>query len=273
MSSRSLTFLLSFGFLLSALGVFLVFYSPKETPLGHEVARLEVLSGSFQVLRHQSKKNLDNLSPLFILDRVESGPESQGRLKTAKGDVFRLFDSQAFTLDQQGDELRIILHHGELILEEKSELNQTFIVWEGQKLSLDQYLLKDVSALTSENSLSTVDSFETSEKPEAPHMETKKPQESTASISAEQLREFIQKNRQQFFKCYSSLLQKEPEAKGEVRATLTILKNGKVTQPSIIQSFTENKDFKNCLIQVLSRTDIPAFQGQKITTIVPIVFE
>jgi hypothetical protein len=273
MKLQSLSSFLLLGLVLSLVGFFFVFRSEQNVLSGKEIARLEVVSGSFQLFRNQNKisltrQKLNKVIPLFSLDRIESSPGSQGLLKTSRGDVFRLFDSQAFTLDEQNEEIRIILHHGELTLDQRSEEDQTFIVLNGEMLSLDQYFLRDLTSLTPPSP----NNHHLPQENKNQSKETLSPR-SPISISRDQLRELIQKNRQQFFKCYSSLLQKEPKAQGEVRATLRILKNGKVTQPSIVQSFTENQEFKNCLVQVLSRTDVPAFEGEQITTIIPLLFE
>ncbi len=258
--TRSFQLLIFSGVLFVLVGAWLVF-SRNSISTGNEIARIEVTSGSAFLVRNHQRKPISRHQSIIHLDRVETSDTTQLVIQTPLGDHLRLFESAIVIFDQQQDHLLIQLLHGDLIVEEIAENSSAQIISQGEKYSLKNYQLgvhqQKISISQNANEEGK------SEKKAADEQE----------ISQESLRSFIQKNRVQFFKCYSSLIQREPASKGEVQLAMTILKNGKITQPSVLQNFTEDPEFKNCLLQVLSRTEIPAFRGDSLTTIVPLVFE
>lgn len=256
---RAFQILIGTGALLVLFGAWLLFSKEWTLAPETEIARVEISSGTVFLIRDHQRKLISRIQSIQHLDRIETGKLAQVIIRTPQDDTLRLFEDAAVVFDHQKNGLKVLLQHGEIIVENISERSQTYLIYQGEKLSLADYqsggfkqkIPSMRSSKENENKIST----------------------NSSELSQEALHSFIQKNRVQFFKCYSSLLQKDSTAKGEVQLTLTILKNGKITQPTILQNFTEDKEFSTCLLQVLSRTEIPAFQGEPVTTIIPLVFE
>ena len=76
-----------------------------------------------------------------------------------------------------------------------------------------------------------------------------------------------------FFKCFGQLIQKNPLASGQVLISFTIEKMGSTTKVEISKSDILDSSFKSCLIEVVARTHFRAFSGASITTVFPLKFE
>jgi hypothetical protein len=80
-------------------------------------------------------------------------------------------------------------------------------------------------------------------------------------------------HRSSFFKCYTQLLQKEPQAKGETTLSFTIDNSGKLMTYDMTSAKLQRPEFKKCLLDVMSRVTFRPFQGQPVSTLFPIKFE
>jgi len=87
----------------------------------------------------------------------------------------------------------------------------------------------------------------------------------------------ISRQKNHLFRCYSSLMQKknsvEDAPHGKINLHFTVNNQGKVEDLMVLNSEINDKKFQSCLIQVINRTDFQPFQGQKVSTLLPLRFD
>jgi hypothetical protein len=75
------------------------------------------------------------------------------------------------------------------------------------------------------------------------------------------------------YRCYTTLLQKEPSSTGKVVVQFTVESNGHVSNLNIANSDFKTKSFHDCISDVLKRTEFSAFTGPAISTLFPLNFQ
>ncbi len=55
--------------------------------------------------------------------------------------------------------------------------------------------------------------------------------------------------------------------------SFTIEKSGKISNPNVASSQLNDNEFKACLFEVLKRIEFKAFEGEPISTVIPLNFE
>lgn len=94
-----------------------------------------------------------------------------------------------------------------------------------------------------------------------------------ATISQQEIEQTLNSKKNDFFKCFGQLIQKNPQASGQVLLSFTIEKQGHTSKLEIAKSEILDVSFKSCLIEVVGRTKFRAFTGDPVTTIFPLKFE
>jgi outer membrane biosynthesis protein TonB len=83
----------------------------------------------------------------------------------------------------------------------------------------------------------------------------------------------VGRQKNHLFRCYTTLIQKQKNASGKLDVHFTVNNLGKVEDPMIVKTEIMDKKFEKCLLQVIQRTDFQPFQGQKVSTFLPLRFE
>lgn len=92
-------------------------------------------------------------------------------------------------------------------------------------------------------------------------------------LSQFEIESLLNSKKTDFFKCFGQVLQKNPQAHGQVLISFTIQKQGQTSQIEVTKSDIDENTFKSCLMEVVARTQFTAFNGPAITTVFPIKFE
>lgn len=92
-------------------------------------------------------------------------------------------------------------------------------------------------------------------------------------ISQIEIENTLNAKKNDFFRCYGQLIQRLPQATGQVLLSFTIEKLGRTSQVEISNSDINDAVFKSCLIEIVSRTRFRTFTGAPVTTVFPLRFE
>lgn len=86
----------------------------------------------------------------------------------------------------------------------------------------------------------------------------------------------VSRQKNHLFRCYSSLVQKKQNndtPQGKINLHFTVNNLGKVEDLMVLNSEIKDQKFQACLTQVIKRTDFQPFQGQKVSTLLPLRFD
>jgi hypothetical protein len=92
-------------------------------------------------------------------------------------------------------------------------------------------------------------------------------------LSQTQIEEILNTKKNDFFRCYGQLIQKEEQAHGQLLLSFEILPTGKVASVDVTKTEINQVTFLACLKEVVMRTKFPPFSGKTITTVFPLKFD
>ena len=92
-------------------------------------------------------------------------------------------------------------------------------------------------------------------------------------ISQIEIETILNSKKNDFFKCFGQLIQKNPQSAGQVLISFTIEKQGHTTKVEIAKSDIADASFKSCLQEVVARTRFRSFSGSAVATVFPLKFE
>lgn len=92
-------------------------------------------------------------------------------------------------------------------------------------------------------------------------------------LTQAKIEEILNTKKNDFFRCYGQLVQKNEQAHGQLLLSFEILNTGKVQTVSFSKSDLNQPFFLSCLKEVVLRTSFPPFSGKPITTVFPLKFE
>ena len=258
------------GFLL--LGVFFIglsLYFGQKTNLrvspAITLARAEKLTGEAHLLRSggQQKNSLEHRTALGPLDSVETGDLGEVRLDFESAFRIRLKEHSLVTLerveDQDGFHVVLIIKRGSIQIENFGREGDLFIAKNGERISATDYQESPLAMAPVTGAMAVPIA-----KPESA---------SQTSISEQEIQDVMASHRTSFLKCYTQLLQKDPNAKGEVSLTFTVENNGKMSGTEVSSPTLNQPDFKKCLIEVMNRVEFRIFEGAPVSTLFPLKFE
>ncbi|MEK6627925.1 MAG: AgmX/PglI C-terminal domain-containing protein [Bdellovibrionota bacterium] len=93
------------------------------------------------------------------------------------------------------------------------------------------------------------------------------------NISQLEIETVLTSKKNDFFRCFGQLIQKNPQASGQVLISFLIEKQGRATKVEISKSDISDVTFKVCLQEVVARTRFRAFSGNAVATVFPLKFE
>ncbi len=92
-------------------------------------------------------------------------------------------------------------------------------------------------------------------------------------LAQSKIEEILNAKKNDFFRCYGQLIQKEEQAHGQLLLSFEILPTGKVASVNVTKTDISQPSFLSCLKEVVSRTIFPPFSGRAMTTVFPLKFD
>ncbi len=289
-------------FIIASLGVLgISFYWPRfYTTFKQSNVLATVISskGTTEWITRQSlsKRPLQKSLSIKMNESLATGSDGEMVLRFKRGAEIRLLPSSFVTVVRKANSTLLALRRGEIEVINEGEGDSVLVSQKG----LDRPLREYESPTTLETlwidpqSLDTVKIVETSAQvasaiegsnseinPNSPITLSKDP---LAPISEKQSQDFqsqirsmiadrISRQKNHLFRCYSTLIQKKKAAHGKLDLHFTVNNIGKVEDLMIVKTEIQDKKFEGCLLQIIKRTDFQPFQGQKVSTFLPLRFE
>jgi hypothetical protein len=267
-SSRLVAFLAIAGLIM--LGAAFYLSQPKEkvteAPLAQVIREAGRESGSVQIITQgfAETKNVASRATMGHLDSLETDGVGLAGLQFENGYRLLILENSLITLEALKGPANqqivvVILKRGDLKVETLGRSGTVLIGKNGQRIDAIDYNESELK----------------NQKTTAPLAEPDLPAspQSVGSLSETEISASINLQRNAFFRCYTQLLQKDPEAKGQLAFNLVIEGTGKLSQTNIVNSSFSDLDFKNCLLDVLKRVEFRAFDGPAMSTLFPMKFE
>jgi hypothetical protein len=221
------------------------------------LGQIEKLAGNASLTRkNQSRAHqLADSEPLMILDTIETHKQSRVEIQFKDDTKIRLNAETKVIIDQEKDVTLIILSKGSFSIESYGSQNQVSVSYQGQRIRLQEWE-QWLAALSTPNKQAALSAYRSSDK-----------------LSETIISDTIQTHKAKFLQCYNKLLQKTPGISGSVTMAFTIERNGRVSNPTVASSALTDNNFKACLFEVLNRIEFKAFEGEPISTVIPLNFE
>lgn len=257
--------LLLLGLGLIVLSQFFGRHIRPRTDLSSPLARVERLTGHASVVRNGlfHKEPLDRRISLGHLDSVETGDLGEARLDFESAYRVRVKEHSFVTLekvsDSNGFHVVLILKRGRIEIENFGRDGDLFIAKNGERISATDYQESPLARAPVQSS--------------APPSSPLPPAPDGTGLSEKEIQDVMNSHRTSFQKCYTQLLQKDPNARGEVSLAFTIENNGKMSAVDATSKALTQEDFKKCLLDVMSRVEFRVFRGPPVSTLFPLKFE
>ncbi len=256
--------------LLLVLVSFLFLKKWNENVIGGKVlARSQDFQGSVSLTKKfetSKTEAADNFS-LYSLDSLETAGNGEALLDFSEGYRVRVLSGSMITLEDLGEQTLLILKQGNIQVENFGRDGSLLISHMGKKQSATAFQIEQQNR-NNNSATATPNPTPTRPSPSAQNAEN-----STGSLTQEDIQSTLQKHRPMFYKCYTQLLQKTPGMIGQVSLAFIIEKNGKISNPEISSSSINDPKFRSCLMEVLSRVNFKTFSGDPISTVFPLRFE
>ena len=245
------------GVLLIAISVWLPQNSIRLQFSKKKIARVVEKNGSIKL----KNNNLSTTSEVKITDSFEirdilrSDVNSDILIEFNNGGQFRLPEKSEILIDllDNGSPL-VVIRTGDIFVEAFGLESSFWIRKDGQMYNAIDYAMVD--------------------KKRTPKLKTiQNDQQLKNQISQIEIENILNSKKADFFKCYGRLIQKEPQASGQVLIAFTIENQGHTSKIEIAKSEIENLDFKSCLKEVVARIQFKPISGNPIATMFPMKFE
>jgi hypothetical protein len=253
------------GLICIGLSLFLTTNPNEHLATTPPLAKAQRITGDATITRHGSLKRekLEGHPTLSHLDSVETGDLGEVRLDFESAFRVLLKESTLVTLerieDQKGFHVVLIVKRGSIQVENLGHEGDLFIAKNGERISANQYHESPLSKVAVENPQTA--------------LATTTASVAGATLSEQEIQDVMGSHRTSFLKCYSQLLQKDPNAKGDATLTFTVENNGKVNGVEITSNTLKQDDFKKCLSEVMNRVEFRSFQGPPVSSLFPLKFE
>lgn len=267
-NSRLLIILLSLGIFSIALSYWVNQAFDNKTS-SQSLASIEVESNPVQVKRKSftTKETLRGESRLYELDEVEVGIDGEANLELATGHRLKLLPNTILSLNRESEKMVLILRRGQFEILRDGDDSQLLISKNGIRWSLREFI--NMSGADSKNPPSAPSTSSESMFSNSPQSH----QLQINSLTPEYLAATMTGYRDSFQKCYSQLLLKDSEAKGNCAISFTVQKNGRTSDIQIISCEIKDSGFQKCITQVTQRAQFRSFPGEPVTTVFPLVFQ
>ncbi len=223
---------------------------------------IEVNGSSFvEGVEESDSAQLQSKASIRNLDLIKTEGQSSTLVKLVDSNAeIKILENSVILFEENTEGIiTLTIREGQLVIEDLGDKpdQQKVHFWirkEGRQLSALDYVLTNdnMGALRKEN-VNLADSRDT--------------------LSQAKIEEILNNKKNDFFRCYGQLIQKEEQAHGQVLLSFEILNTGKVQTVDVAKSDLNQSYFLACLKEVVLRTKFPAFAGKSITTVFPLKFE
>lgn len=192
--------------------------------------------------------------------KTSGGPSGNGfGSGSNSGGQFRVTEKSEILIDKldSGAPL-VVIRSGEIFIERFGSSPSFWVRSEGQIYSAADYALIDKR---------------NSSRLREPIPDLQGSKQSQAQLSQLEIETVLNSKKNDFFKCFGQLIQKDPQASGQVLIAFTIEKQGSATKVEISKSELTDIKFKSCLVEVVARTRFRSFSGSPVATVFPLKFE
>lgn len=189
------------------------------------------------------------------LDVLRTEADSEAVIEFNGGGQIRVSEKSEVVVDilENGSPL-VVLKSGEVFVEKFGKSPGFWIRSEGQLYSASDFVVLD-------------------RKNASKLMEPLPLQKGLEQITQAEIEVILNSKKNDFFKCFGQLIQKAPQATGQVLISFTIERQGLPSKVEISKSDIQDPHFKNCLSEVVARTRFRSFTGEPIATVFPLKFE
>lgn len=228
------------------------------------IAQVEHLTGDVWILYSgfDKKRKVNRISPISASESIETDDTGEARVIFDNTAVIRVFPDSMVLIERSemtdGFQDTLVLQRGDIRVEEPGRTGEFFISKNGTRVAAQDY---------HKMALAT----EPIQKPVA--IEDPNSTAADGGLSDDEISSLVGAQRGNFMKCFTSLLQKQPDSKGDVSLNFTIENSGKVGLIEVNSVSLRDEEFKKCVISVLSRVEFRAFSGTPISTFFPLKFE
>lgn len=242
--------------------------------------------------KQKPKKSL----ALSMNESLATGSDGEMVIRFRKGAEVRLLPSTFVTLTRKAHSTLLAVRRGDIEVIKEGEANSVLIAQDGQDKPLRDFESKEVASdlWIDPQSLDTIKTVDTNvavagslegasldstppTSPVAAVMNSKAiSQKGTSDLQGQvrtMIADRIAKRKNHLFRCYSALVQKQKQAHGKLDVHFIVNNQGKVKDPTIVKTEIKDKKFQQCLIQIIQRTDFQSFEGQEVSTLLPLRFE
>ena len=188
-------------------------------------------------------------------DTIRTDTQSEALVEFLSGGQFRIAEKSEALLDKldNGQSL-IVVKNGDIFIEKFGGSPSFWVRKDGQLYSAVDYALID--------------------KKNTAYLNEPIPEsDSKEQISQIEIESVLNSKKNDFFKCFGQLMQKNPQASGQVLLAFTIEKQGHTARVEISSSEISDVSFKSCLMEVVARTRFRPFSGNPVATVFPLKFE
>lgn len=112
-----------------------------------------------------------------------------------------------------------------------------------------------------------------SEAPPAPESAPQPNHKATPDLQQQNFLSAIQNQKKYFFKCYTELLKRDPQAAGQINISIQIEASGQVTMTRVLGSTIADSEMQKCAAQVMARIKFKSFKGDPQIVNYPLIFE
>lgn len=266
------------GGLLFSLALYRANLGAREPSETRALARLQPVFGTTFVERNEKKDSAKAHQILQKLDTVETSHDSEALIQFPNGEQVRLFENSVALLDLEAGKALLILKEGDLWVETaKDGADAVMISRDGIRRSLagDRDYQSHERAVE-KNRLVTKVKTPLREKASAPANSGDiafPPRSRLESLTSDYIQSTLRTQRNLFFKCYTSLLQKTPGVSGEASVAFTIERSGRVSQAEVSSSNFKDPNFRRCLTEAVRRVEFKSFAGDPVNTLFPLRFQ
>lgn len=227
--------------------------APSKSPI-ENIALAALNSGDAYIWKSSPglKEKLNQRTWLKNLESIETMAESDVSIEFPTNYQIRVQPQSLITFEEKEGTVVMNIKKGDIDVEAFGKENSLFILKEGQKISAIDYGLSKTQKSN----------------PEADNRT-----DGSEKLTQKMIQDVLKNTKNQFYKCYTQLLQKTPGVSGQASISFTILASGRVSSPEVSGSTLSDPSLKKCLINVIERVEFPSFRGPAVQTSIPIRFE
>lgn len=253
------------GIALVSLSLYYTFKSPKSDFSEPVLARVERDTGKVTLFRGGfiHKESILKRASVRNNDSVETDETGEATLSFESAYRVQVLLNSLVTLERTDDSqdlhVVLIIKRGQIRIENYGREGELYISKNGEKVLASEYQNSQLAMAVIEN----------------PEIDSSIPVNSAdrRTLSTEEIQNTLDAQRTSFYKCYTQLLQKMPQAKGQTNLSFTIENSGQISNVTVSSSQINNDDFKKCVKEVLNRVTFRSFNGPVVSGTYPLQFE